>query len=192
MTLKLNTVIVSTRPRRIGPSLGRWFNDVANEQGSFESRLVDLAEFDLPVYDEAHHPRMQKYEKEHTRAWSRSVADADAFVFVLPEYNFFPPPSFTNAIDYVYTEWNYKPCGFLSYGGISGGLRSAQIAKQLVTGVKMMPMVEGVSVQMAWKLLDEGQQFTPSDQHDSSARAMLEEMARWARALEALRTGDDT
>lgn len=192
MTLKLHTVIVSTRPRRIGPSLGRWFNHVANDQGSFESRLVDLAEFDLPVYDEAHHPRMQTYEREHTRAWSRSVAEADAFVFVLPEYNFFPPPSFTNAIDYVYTEWNYKPCGFLSYGGISGGLRSAQIAKQLVTGVKMMPMVEGVSVQMAWKLLDDSQQFTPSDQHDSSARAMLEEMARWARALEALRTGDDT
>src|SRR5690606_29928839 len=100
---------------------------------------------ELPVYDEPEHPRLQKYQHEHTKRWSASVAAADAYVFVLPEYNYNPPPSFYNALNYVYKEWNYKPAGFVSYGGVSGGLRSTQMAKQLVTTLKMMPMMESAA-----------------------------------------------
>lgn len=187
MALKLHTIIFSTRPGRVGPAIGSWFNDFANEQGQFESSLVDLADFNLPVYDEPRHPRMQQYEHEHTKAWSRSVAAADAYAFVIPEYNFCPSPAFINALDYVYSEWNYKPCGFVSYGGVSGGLRSAQVSKQLVTTLKMMPMVEGVMVQMPWELIDDNKTFNASEHHESSGKAMLEEMAKWAQALKAMR-----
>lgn len=186
MALKLQTIICSTRPGRVGPSIATWFNEFANTQGNFDSKLVDLANFQLPVYNEPNHPRMQKYEHDHTKAWSRSVADADAYVYVIPEYNYCPPPSFINALDYVYTEWNYKPCGFVSYGGVSGGLRSAQLAKQLVTALKMMPMVEGVMVQMPWNLLDENRTFLASKHHEDSGKAMLEELAKWAQALQAI------
>jgi NAD(P)H-dependent FMN reductase len=185
--MKLQTIICSTRPGRIGPSIAHWFNSLVNDQGTFSSELVDLAEFKLPVYDEVNHPRMQKYEHEHTKAWSASVNKADAYVFVIPEYNFCPPPSFTNALNYVYNEWNYKPCGFVSYGGVSGGLRSAQVAKQLVTTLKMMPMVEGVMVQMPWEKLDDQRNFLPAEHHTGSANAMLDEMAKWATALKSLR-----
>ncbi|PSF14188.1 NADPH-dependent FMN reductase [Marinobacter shengliensis] len=187
MPLKLQTIICSTRPGRVGPSIAEWFNGFANEQGSFSSELVDLAEFNLPVYDEPNHPRQQKYQHDHTKAWSESVAKADAYVFVIPEYNFCPPPSFMNAINYVYNEWNYKPCAFVSYGGVSGGLRSAQMSKQLVTTVKMMPMVESVMVQMPWELLDDNRRFQPADHHTSSGGSMLAELAKWADALKAMR-----
>ncbi|WP_417547525.1 NADPH-dependent FMN reductase [Marinobacter segnicrescens] len=187
MSLKLQTIICSTRPGRIGPSVGEWFHQVAGTHGAFDSELVDLASFNLPIYDEPNHPRTQKYEHDHTRAWSESVASADAYVFVMPEYNFNPPPSFVNAINYVYNEWNYKPCGFVSYGGVSGGLRSAQAAKNLVTTVKMMPMVESVMVQMPWENLADDGSFTAADMHTSSANTMLEEMAKWAKAMKSLR-----
>ena len=187
MSLKLQTIICSTRPGRKGPSVAEWFSNHANEQGSFESELVDLADFNLPVFDEPNHPRMQKYEHAHTKAWSESVARADAYVFVIPEYNFCPPPSFVNALNYLYSEWNYKPCGFVSYGGVSGGLRSAQNAKQLVTTLKMMPMVEGVMVQMPWEHMDDAGKFQPAQPHSESATVMLEEMAKWAQAPKAMR-----
>jgi NAD(P)H-dependent FMN reductase len=90
-------------------------------------------------------------------------------------------------LNYVYNEWNYKPCGFVSYGGVSGGLRSAQVAKQLVTTLKMMPMVEGVMVQMPWEKLDDQRNFLPTEHHTGSANAMLDEMAKWATALKSLR-----
>ncbi len=191
MALKLHTIICSTRPERVGPSVANWFNDFAKEHAAFECQLIDLADFQLPVYDEPKHPRLEEYEHEHTKAWSASVAAADAYIFVIPEYNYCPPPSFINALDYVYNEWNYKPCGFVSYGGVSGGLRSAQLAKQLVTTVKMMPMMEGVMVQTPWNLLDEEKTFLPNEHHQDSAKVLLEELAKWAKALRTMRTDDN-
>ena|SRR5690554_4650835 len=185
--LKLQTIICSTRPGRIGPSIAEWFNGYAAAHGRFDCSLVDLVEANLPVYDEANHPIMQQYEHEHTKAWSRSVAEADAYVFVLPEYNYCPPPAFFNALSYVYREWNYKPCGFVSYGGASGGLRSAQVAKQLVTTLKMMPMTEGVMVPMAGALIDESRKFQANELHEGASTAMLDELAKWADALKTMR-----
>ncbi|MGQ9426523.1 NADPH-dependent FMN reductase [Gilvimarinus sp. F26214L] len=187
MSLKLQTIISSTRPGRVGLSVGQWFNRFAEAHGGFETRLVDIADFNLPVYDEPAHPRLQQYENDHTKAWSSTVAEADAYVFVLPEYNYFAPPSLVNALDYVYNEWNYKPCGFVSYGGVSGGIRSTQVAKQLVTTLKMMPMVEGVMVQMPWDRMDDNKAFKSDELIDDSATAMLDELQKWGQALKAMR-----
>ncbi len=142
MTLNLHTIIVSTRPSRKGPLVARWFHDYAVANGRFNASLIDLTAFDLPVFDEPEHPRLRKYVKDHTRRWSASVESADAFVFVTPEYNYGPPPSFFNAMSYLSGEWAYKPAAFVSYGGISGGLRAAQIEKLTMTTLKMMPIPE--------------------------------------------------
>lgn len=187
MSLKLQVVICSTRPGRVGPAVARWFNGFAAGHGKFDVSLVDLADFNLPIYDEPKHPATGIYQNDHTKAWSASVADADAYVFVTPEYNYGPPPSFVNALNYVYKEWNYKPCGFVSYGGVSGGLRAVQLEKQLVTTLKMMPMVEGVAVPMVAQLLDVDGNFQSNELIDASARTLLDELLRWAKGLQAMR-----
>ena len=183
----LHTIICSTRPGRIAPSIAHWFNEFAIRHGHFEARLIDLAEFKLPLFDEPHHPRLQKYEHEHTKRWSASVASADAYVFVTPEYNYCPPPPFGNSLNYLYVEWNYKPCGFVSYGGVSGGIRAVQLEKQLATTLKMMPMVEGVSIPMVTKHIDENKNFQTNEHIDNSAQIMLTELHKWALALKAMR-----
>lgn len=185
---KIITIICSTRPGRVGPAVARWFDAFANEQGALQSTLVDLAEVALPMYDEPAHPRKQDYRHEHTQNWSRIVAAADAFVFVLPEYNFSPPPSFYNAINYLFVEWTYKPCGFVCYGGVSGGLRSVQQARLMATSVRMMPLPEVVTVQSVAQHVSDGV-FTPTEHHENSATGMLTELARWSRALATLRAG---
>jgi NAD(P)H-dependent FMN reductase len=187
---RLHIITTSTRPGRLGPSIARWFDDFARGHGRFDARLIDLAEFDLPVFDEAHHPRMQQYEHEHTLGWSASVDAADAYVFVMPEYNHNPPPSFINALDYLHKEWNYKPAGFVSYSiGATGGIRAAQAAKPLVTTMKMMPMLEGVMVPMAGEQIDAAGVFNSNRLIDDSARVMLDELLYWANGLKAMRAG---
>jgi NAD(P)H-dependent FMN reductase len=186
MSLALHTIICSTRPGRVGPAVARWFDGFAAAHGQFVTQLIDLADFELPIYDEPHHPRLQKYEKPHTRAWSASVAAADAYVFVTPEYNYGPPPAFVNALNFVYREWNYKPCGFVSYGGVSGGRRAVQQEKLLVTTLKMMPMMEQVAV-VNVKQSIQGDRFQSSEPIDVSAKEMLDELAKWAHALKAMR-----
>jgi NAD(P)H-dependent FMN reductase len=187
LALRLNVVLSSTRPGRVGATVARWFHGVAVEHGKFDPELVDLAEFNLPVYDEPRHPVLQQYEHEHTKRWAASVAAADAFVFVTPEYNYGPTPALLNALDYVYKEWNYKPAAFVSYGGISGGIRAVQVTKHTLTTLKMVPLVEAVVIQTVTQHLDESKQFRPSDVHTSSAKTMLDELLRWAEALKPMR-----
>ena len=183
---RLNVVIASTRPGRVGPQIAKWFEQATSAHGKFDVQLVDLAEFNLPVYDEPNHPRMQQYQHEHTKKWSESVKSGDAFVFVVPEYNFNAPPSLVNALNYLYNEWNYKPAGFVSYAFVSGGLRSVESIKPLLNALKVVPLTEQVVVPMFPQHLQEGK-FVPNDMQKDSANQMLEELLRWTNALSTLR-----
>ncbi|MGB3867777.1 MAG: NAD(P)H-dependent oxidoreductase [Xanthobacteraceae bacterium] len=188
MAPKLHIITASTRPGRIGPSIARWFESYAGSHGAFTPVAVDLAGFNLPVYDEPRHPRMQKYEHAHTRTWAASVAAADAYVFVTPEYNYSPPPSLINALDYVYNEWNYKAGGIVSYGGVSGGLRAAQALKLTLTTLKVVPPPEGVGIPNVAQLVDADGVFKSNDLINAAAGTMLDELARWTSALRSLRS----
>jgi NAD(P)H-dependent FMN reductase len=184
----LEIFTVSTRPSRKGPAVAAWFEQLALAHGGFEIEMVDLKEVNLPLLDEPEHPRLRKYVHEHTRAWSARVAKADAFVFVTPEYNFSAPPALMNAIDFLVHEWAYKPVGFVSYGGVSGGLRSVQMIKLLVTSLKMMPLPEAVTLPMFTSMIDPvtGALLAPELQA-KAAKTMLDELLRWTTALAVLR-----
>src|SRR5579872_6813928 len=140
----LQIVVASTRPGRVGLPVAEWFADVARKHGAFDVELVDLAEVGLPFLDEPNHPRFRQYTHAHTKKWSATVERADAFVFVTPEYNFGMPATLKNALDYLHYEWQYKPAGFVSYGGISAGTRAVQQLKQVVTTLKLFPLPEAV------------------------------------------------
>lgn len=184
--LELHVVVVSTRPGRLGPVVAKWFVERANEHGGFGVRLVDLAEVALPLLDEPSHPRLKDYRHQHTKDWSATVDAADAFVFVTPEYNYSTPAPLVNALDYLYQEWCYKPAGFVSYGGVSGGTRSVQMTKQILTALKMMPIPEQVAIPSFNQYVKEGV-FTPPDNQAKAAKTMLDELAKWADALQPLR-----
>ncbi|MGU9980631.1 NADPH-dependent FMN reductase [Phreatobacter sp. HK31-P] len=187
MSLKLHTIITSTRPGRVGPQVGKWFNDYAVAHGGFTAELIDLASFKLPVFDEPNHPRMAKYEKDHTKAWSESVKAADAFVFVTPEYNYGVSPALYNALTFLAQEWAYKPVAFAAYGGVSGGLRAVQHIKPILTTLKMMPIPEAVAVPGFGSFLGPDAAFKPNDLIETSAKQVLDELVKWAGALKPLR-----
>ncbi len=186
MPLKLHTVIVSTRPGRQGPAIAEWFHEHAKTHGKFDAELIDLAAFNLPLLDEPQHPMRRQYAMEHTKKWSASVDAADAFMFVIPEYNYTPPPSFTNAIDYLFWEWQYKPVGFVSYGGVTAGMRSSQAARLHVTSVKMMPVPESVGIPNFFGQMKDGK-FIGNDLNLQGVAATLNELHKWAEALAPLR-----
>ena len=187
MPLKLNVITVSTRPGRVGPAVARWVHDKALAHGGFEVEAVDLASFNLPVFDEPKHPRFKDYSHGHTRAWSESVASADAFIFVSPEYNYFPPPSFVNAVDYLFHEWTYKVAGLVTYGGPLSGARAAQMEKLMLSTVKVMTLPEGVSIPMIPTHMGEDGVFKAPEFLEPSMKAMLDELVKWAGALKPLR-----
>jgi NAD(P)H-dependent FMN reductase len=115
------------------------------------------------------------------------VGSADAFLFVTPEYDFFPPASLVNAVQVLIKEWWYKPAGVVSYGGISGGLRAAQGLRQLLGNVNVHALPQTVPVPLFPQFLGEDGQFRPNEEMAAGAKAMLDELHRWALALAPLR-----
>ena len=106
----------------------------------------------------------------------------------MPEYNYSTAPALLNALDYLVAEWNYKPVGLVSYGGISGGLRAAQMVKQTVTALKMMPIPEAVTISFVGQAIDKDTgAFKATESHDRMAAAMLDELCRWTASLATLR-----
>jgi len=185
---RLLVVVASTRPGRVGLPVGAWFYQRAVEHGGFEVEWVDLAEVDLPFFDEPEHPRLRRYQHQHTRNWSARIERGDAFVFVTPEYNFGFTAPLKNALDFLNREWAYKPAGIVSYGGVAAGTRAAQMLKQVLTTLKMTPMFEAVSIPFVKQFLDEDGRIRPNETMEQAADAMLDELGRWERSLRPLRS----
>lgn len=186
---RLGVIIASTRPGRVGLPFAEWFVPVAVAHGGFEVDVLDLAEIGLPFLDEPRHPRLREYEHAHTRAWSERVDTLDAFVVVTPEYNYGMPAPLKNALDFLHHEWAHKPVAFVSYGGVSAGTRSVQMAKQVVTTLRMMPVFAAVSIPFVQQFLDEEDRLVPNEVMRDAAQAMLDELAAAERALHVLRAG---
>ncbi|WP_210259812.1 NAD(P)H-dependent oxidoreductase [Martelella sp. HB161492] len=185
--MKLNIIIGSTRPGRVGPTIGKWFEKFARENSDFEVELVDLAAFKLPLLDEANHPVMQQYEHEHTKKWSASVASADAYVFLTPEYDSFPPASLLNALQALVKEWAYKPAGIMSYAFVSAGLRAAMPLRLQLNALNIHAIPQGVPIPFFPQFINDQGEFTPNELTEQGAKAMLDELAKWAPALAAMR-----
>jgi NAD(P)H-dependent FMN reductase len=183
-------VIASTRPGRVGLPVGEWFAERARAHAGFQLEVVDLAELDLPFMDEPNHPRFHEYTQQHTKDWSAQVQAADAFVFVTPEYNYGFNAPLKNAIDYLHVEWQYKPVGFVSYGGVAAGTRAVQMLKLIVTTLRMTPVFEAVSIPFVAQFLDDEGELQANETMENAATAMLHELVRVAAALAPLRSGE--
>jgi NAD(P)H-dependent FMN reductase len=184
----LQILIASTRPGRVGLPVAQWFEGRARAHGGFDIDVVDLAEVRLPFMDEPNHPRLREYTHQHTRDWSARVQSADAFAFVMPEYNYGFNAPLKNALDYLHYEWSYKPVGLVSYGGVAAGTRAAQMIKQVVTTLKMTPLVESVSIPFVAQFLDEEGKVQANETMEQSAEAMLGELVRLEAVLRSLRS----
>ena len=183
---RLLVVVASTRPGRAGGAIGTGSPTSPARTRGFDVDVADLAELDLPFHDEPAHPRLGQYEHEHTKRWAAQVDAADAVVFVMPEYNYSFSAPLKNAFDYLHNEWKYKPVGFVSYGGVSGGMRAVQQFKQVVTTLTMLPVPMQVALTNYSQHLNDGV-FEPDAGAEGAAKTMLDELARLAPALASVR-----
>jgi NAD(P)H-dependent FMN reductase len=186
--LKLHVITAATRDGRLGPAVADWALAQARHHGAFELEAIDLREVNLPLLDEPQHPRFQKYEHAHTKAWSEIVARADAFLWVTPEYDYSAPASLINAVQYLSREWAYKAAAFVSYGGVSGGTRGVEMSRHVLTAVNVMPIPQAVNIPFfAQHLNPDTKVFDPGEVQAKAAATMLGELHKWAAALKPLR-----
>jgi NAD(P)H-dependent FMN reductase len=174
--LTLGIIVASVRPGRVGDKVAAWIAEAARQHGGFQIDLMDLAEVDLPANtSEPNHPATGEYLHDYTKKWSVRVAACQAFVIVTPEYNHGYPASLKNALDLVNKEWWYKPVGFASYGGVSGGLRAVEQLKPVVAFLRMVPLAESFVAPFVAQQINDGA-FEPNDVQVAGTKAMLDEL----------------
>lgn len=185
----LKIIIASTRPGSIGPAIGSWVRAEANRTGLFDRvEILDLAQIGLPFLDEPHHPRLGKYTKPHTFAWSADVDGADALVIVTPEYNSGIPAPLKNALDFLHAEWRDKALGTVSYGGAGGGVRAAAMLAPITAALGLVATEHSVAIpRAAGQVVDN--EFVASAADEAAAAVMLAELAQIEAELAPRRAG---
>jgi len=175
---RLAIVTGSVRQGRFGPTVARWFAAQAALRDDIDLDSIDLADFQHPV-DMSDHLDNQRFAER--------IAAADAIVIVTPEYNHSFPGPLKTAIDSVGAGWRGKPVAFVSYGGLSGGLRAVEPLRVVFAEVHAMTIRETVSFHSAWGLFDENGQLREPESANKAAVKLLNQLSWWARALRTAR-----
>jgi NAD(P)H-dependent FMN reductase len=182
---KIQIIIGSTRPNRVAPQIAQWALAQAQKRSDAEFELVDIADFDLPLYNEPLPPKMGNYQFDYTKKWAERVAEADGYVFVTSEYNHSIPASLKNALDYVYAEWNNKSAGIISYGSASG-VRAAEHLRQIAAELQLADVSHNTLISMHTDF-ENWSTFKPSEALEKSVSGLFDQTVAWAEALAPLR-----
>ena len=188
--LNLAIIIGSTRPNRVGASVGEWVYEQSQKREGANYELIDLKDYNLPLLDETSPPSMGNYQKEHTKKWSDKIKAFDGYVFVTPEYNHSTSGALKNALDFLYSEWNNKAASFVGYGG-TGGLRGIEHLRLIAAELQMATIRNQVSFSLR-EDFESYKTFSPREHHTKVVDQMFRQLELWAKALKGIRTQDSS
>ena len=183
---KIGIITGSTRPGRKSIGVAKWVKEIADKRGDAEYEVIDLAEFNLPMYAEpVSAAASQDYQTPEAIPWAKKVAELDGYVFICPEYNRGVTSALKNAIDYLYFEWNNKAAGIVSYG-TSGGVRAAE-ALRIIMAELQVATVRAHPAMSVFTDFEKSGEFKPSALHEKTVNKLLDQVNAWTNAFQPLR-----
>lgn len=185
LPLRLAVIIGSTREGRFGPKVARWFAGEARRRDDLDVEMIDVVDLDLSVT----YPSQPSVDVE---ALTARIGAADAFVVVTPEYNHSFPAGLKQAIDLVRTGWQAKPVGFVSYGGMAGGLRAVEALRLVFAELHAHTLRDTVSFSQHWQRFDQDGRPLDVEGTTQAAKVLLEHLTWWAQALRTARQSTKT
>ncbi|MFM9369671.1 NADPH-dependent FMN reductase [Streptomyces sp. Da 82-17] len=178
--LRVAVILGSDRHGRFGPVIADWLLAHVRGREDLTVDVVDVAEADLPTAFSPHH---EPAVRERLARVAGQIDAADAFVVVTPEYNHSFPAGLKNLIDRHRAEWEAKPVAFVSYGGISGGLRAVEQLRLVFAELHAVTVRDTVSFHGAQGHFDdEGNHLDPAGP-DAAAKVLLDQLTWWGHAL---------
>ena len=151
-----------------------------------EGATIDIFELDgIPGFnqDEEQHPPAKVSELK------RSIREADAILFVTPEYNYSVPGVLKNAIDwasrpYGDSAWNGKPAAIMGASiGAIGTARAQYHLRQMMVFLNMFPVNQPeVMIGNAAKRFDAEGNLT-DDATKDFIRQLLQNLVDWTRRI---------
>ena len=122
-------IVGSIREGRTAIKVANWLQHAIGELSiaNLTTEIVDLKQWDLPIFAGAHPPATGIYDQPKQQDWADKIAQADGFIFISPEYNHGYSPALKNALDYIGKEWQGKSAAYVGYGATNGSRSIDQI-----------------------------------------------------------------
>jgi NAD(P)H-dependent FMN reductase len=184
MPIPLSLIYGSTRDGRLCDTVAHWTAAQIERCGGFAVNAVDPGHPDVER-------AMAGKDDAARAALRRRIERAEAFVVVTPEYNHSFPAPLKALIDATGAGWQAKPVAFVSYGGISGGLRAVEHLRHVVAELHAVGIRDGVSFANAWDRFDGDGRLIDPDGAEQAAARMLGRLSWWAGALSRARAAHD-
>jgi NAD(P)H-dependent FMN reductase len=189
---KIGVIISSTRPTRFGDKPAKWIADHAAARGDVDVEIVDLRDYDLPLFDAPASDLWMPTPNETAAKWQAKLNEFDGYIIVTAEYNRSITGALKNAIDWAYTPFVKKAVAYVGYGSVGGAraiehLRNIMVELQAVSvrhaihigGSDFMPIMFG---QKTWDETKVGfDQFVPD---------VLNNLVWWTNATKTAREAD--
>ncbi|MTH65637.1 NADPH-dependent FMN reductase [Paracoccus shanxieyensis] len=184
-------IIGSTRDTRFADKPAAWLLENARTRDDMTFELVDLRDYDLPLFNEAASNLWMPSQDPRAVQWQEKLAEFDGYIFVTAEYNHSVSGSLKNALDQAYKEWNRKPAAALGYGGV-GAARAVEHLRGIAVELMMVPLRNAVHIGggdffKVSPLGADGEMAEIEANLKPALTAMLDELAWWAEATMAQR-----
>jgi NAD(P)H-dependent FMN reductase len=192
---RVAVIIGSTRDSRFADKPAQWIFDLARQRPDWDVELVDLRDFDLPLFNERASNMWAPSADPRAVGWQQKLATFDAFIFVTAEYNRSITGALKNALDQAYREWIRKPAAVVGYGA-TGAARAAEHLRTIAIELQMVPIRHGVHILGAdfFKVHPMGADAPISEIEANilpGAKAMLDDLDWWTRATMAARAASE-
>ena len=183
--MKIQIIIGSVREGRASKPVSDWVHQQLMGRDDFKVEVVDLKEWDLPMFAEAKSPAAGDYQNPIQARWAQKIAEADGYIFISPEYNHSFTGALKNALDYLYNEWNRKPATFVTFGGVSGA-RSVEQLRLVLVELRMAPLRDAVHISGLWGKLKDGA-FHADDKDLKQLDTAATQLSWWTSSLKKAR-----
>ncbi len=146
---KIAIISASIREARMSHRVAVHLHRTINAMDELSADMLDLKEFDMPIF----HERLKflKDPSEKTQDFAQRIRSADGVIIVTPEYNGGAPASLKNVLDLLTDDWKGKPIALSTVsGGAFGGAQTLvsllfnfwKIRGWVVPGPMQVPMIK--------------------------------------------------
>jgi NAD(P)H-dependent FMN reductase len=175
--LFLPVLLGTNRKLRKSAFAAHWLVAEMKKRPEIETRLFDVADFDLP------HDDYGQEIKDRFPEWRDAIIRADGLVIVTPEYNHGYPGSLKAVLDLLLREYVHKAVAFVGVSaGVWGGTRVIEAMVPMVRELGLAACFTDLNFPKVEKVFDaDGKLLDPA--FGDRAAAMLDELVWMSRVL---------
>ena len=144
----------SYRSSRIGIRMATFVTNELRARGT-QAELIDARAIGLPMLDRMYKEFPKGSAPPAMEELAGKIRAADAFVFVVGEYNWGPQPGLKNLTDHFLEEWYWRPAAIVSYSPSRlSGARASSAWHPILSEMGMIVVSSTVAVGPITETLD--------------------------------------